>query len=218
MLWVRSLDAVQNRALPGTEGASFPFWAPDGRTIGFFAGDKLKRIDVAGGMPLVVTDAPNGRGGAWNADGVILFVLASTLHHARTRRGGPSRADAVDTAAARITAVLSSYRRANILSHRRSHDGNERRLPGLARPNAAGRVLASDSRADSRRRTAADHQAGGAGVHFNAASGVVQGDLSSPAGIRLRNGTFATSDPCVLSYRPAPHSAAGDVGRSAGAV
>ena len=74
VLWVRSLDAIENRALPGTEGASLPFWSPDGRTIGFFAGNKLKRIDVAGGMPLVVVDAPNARGGAWNADGVILFA------------------------------------------------------------------------------------------------------------------------------------------------
>ena len=74
MLWVRSLDAGESRALPGTGGASFPFWSPDGRTIGFFANGKLKRIDVAGGTPLVLADAPNARGGTWSADGVILFV------------------------------------------------------------------------------------------------------------------------------------------------
>ena len=45
MLWVRPLDAVESRALAGTEGASLPFWSPDGRTIGFFAGNKLKRIE-----------------------------------------------------------------------------------------------------------------------------------------------------------------------------
>ena len=69
---VRS-TAVENHALAGTEGASFPFWSPDGRAIGFFAGNKLKRIDVAGGAPIVLADAPNARGGDWNADGVILF-------------------------------------------------------------------------------------------------------------------------------------------------
>src|SRR4029077_2656634 len=74
LLWVRALDALENRPLPGTEGAAFPFWSPDGRAIGFFANDKLKRIDIAGGMPTVVVDSPNGRGGAWSGDGVILFV------------------------------------------------------------------------------------------------------------------------------------------------
>ena len=73
MLWVRALDGLENRALAGTEGASFPFWSPDGSAIGFFAGNKLKRIDVAGGVPIVLADAPNARGGDWNADGVILF-------------------------------------------------------------------------------------------------------------------------------------------------
>jgi len=73
MLWVRPLAAIGNRVLAGTEGASFPFWSPDGRSIGFFAGNKLKRIDVAGGAPIVLADAPNARGGDWNADGVILF-------------------------------------------------------------------------------------------------------------------------------------------------
>ena len=73
MLWVRSLDSLENRPLAGTEGASFPFWSPDGSAIGFFAGNKLKRIDVAGGAPIVLADSPNARGGDWNADGVILF-------------------------------------------------------------------------------------------------------------------------------------------------
>ena len=50
LLWVRPLNAVESRALAGTEGASLPFWSPDGRTIGFFAGNKLKRIEVAGGI------------------------------------------------------------------------------------------------------------------------------------------------------------------------
>ena len=74
MLWVRSLDAIENRVILGTEGASFPFWAPDGRSIGFFGGNKLKRVDLAGGAPIAIADAPNARGGAWNADGVILFA------------------------------------------------------------------------------------------------------------------------------------------------
>ena len=73
-LWVRAFDQATARPLPGADGASYPFWAPDGRAIGFFASNKLKRIDLAGGGPQVLADAPAGRGGVWNADGVILFA------------------------------------------------------------------------------------------------------------------------------------------------
>jgi len=61
------------QALPGTEGAAFPFWSPDGRSIGFFAQGTLKRINVSGGTPQLLCDALDGRGGAWNANGVIIF-------------------------------------------------------------------------------------------------------------------------------------------------
>jgi Tol biopolymer transport system component len=73
-LWVRPLDRVTAQPLAGTEGASYPFWAPDGDAIGFFAGGKLKRINPADGAPQVLADAPAPRGGTWNRDGVILFA------------------------------------------------------------------------------------------------------------------------------------------------
>ena len=40
-LWVRPLDSFEARALEGTEGASYPFWSPDGSWIGFFANTQL---------------------------------------------------------------------------------------------------------------------------------------------------------------------------------
>jgi Tol biopolymer transport system component len=74
-LWLRPLDDVRAQPLPGTEGAEYPFWAPDGRAIGFFADGKLKRIDLmTGGTALVLADAAVGRGGTWNPDGVIVFA------------------------------------------------------------------------------------------------------------------------------------------------
>jgi serine/threonine protein kinase len=72
-LWVRSIGAFDARPLTGTEDARYPFWSPDSRFIGFFANDKLKKIDVTGGPPLSLCDAINGRGGTWNSDGVIVF-------------------------------------------------------------------------------------------------------------------------------------------------
>ena len=88
MVWVRALDGIESRALPGTEGASFPFWSPDGKSLGFFADGKLKRIDVDGGRPIVVADAPNGRGGTWNRDGVILFSPGVSNPVMRVSTGG----------------------------------------------------------------------------------------------------------------------------------
>jgi eukaryotic-like serine/threonine-protein kinase len=73
-LWVYEVGGLRTRSLDGTQGASFPFWSPDGNSIGFFADGKLKKIDVAGGHVDVLCDAPNGRGGTWNRDGVVVFT------------------------------------------------------------------------------------------------------------------------------------------------
>jgi len=72
-LWIRPLDSSVARDLPGTDGAAMPFWSPDSRSVGFFAAGKLKRIDVAGGLPTIICDANPGRGGTWNAEGTIVF-------------------------------------------------------------------------------------------------------------------------------------------------
>jgi serine/threonine protein kinase/Tol biopolymer transport system component len=74
VLWTHEVGGRRTTSLDGTQGASYPFWAPDGRFIGFFADGKLKKVDVSGGQVQVLCDAPNGRGGAWNRDGVIVFT------------------------------------------------------------------------------------------------------------------------------------------------
>jgi len=80
-LWIRPLDALASERLPGTEGARYPFWSPDGRSIGFFsdADRKLKIVDVATGGVRVLCDAGRGGGGTWNADGVIIFAPESAV-------------------------------------------------------------------------------------------------------------------------------------------
>jgi serine/threonine protein kinase len=91
-LWLRPLDKVAAQPLAGTEGASYPFWAPDSRAIGFFADGRLKRTDLTGGAPQVLADAPNGRGGTWNSEGVIVFTpaLNSGLMRVMATGGVPS--------------------------------------------------------------------------------------------------------------------------------
>jgi serine/threonine protein kinase/Tol biopolymer transport system component len=72
-LWVRPVDILDAHPLSGTDDATFPFWAPDSRSLGFFAGTKLKTVELNGGSAQILADAPLGRGGAWGADGVILY-------------------------------------------------------------------------------------------------------------------------------------------------
>ena len=56
------------------EGASYPFWSPDSRSVGFFADGKLKRVGVPGGGPIELCDAAAGRGGLWLDDDTIVFA------------------------------------------------------------------------------------------------------------------------------------------------
>ena len=90
-IWIRSMDALEARALAGTEGATYPFWSPDGAYVGFFADGKLKKIAVAGGPPQTLCDASTGRGGTWNREGVIVFSPgpASPLFRVPAAGGNP---------------------------------------------------------------------------------------------------------------------------------
>jgi serine/threonine protein kinase len=88
MLYIRPLDSHGSQPIDGTEGATFPFWAPDSRQIGFFAGGNLKKIDRTGGAAISVCDAPNGRGGTWNEDGIILFTPETKTPIHRVSSGG----------------------------------------------------------------------------------------------------------------------------------
>ena len=75
LLSIRALDSLTAQVLPGTEGASSPFWSPDSRFLGFAADGKLKKIEVSGGPPVTLCDAPTSFGGTWNQDGVIVFSI-----------------------------------------------------------------------------------------------------------------------------------------------
>ncbi len=72
-IWVRALDSDTPRPLDGTEDAHTPFWSPNSRSLAFFADEKLKRIDSAGGPAQVLCDVVSSWGGAWGSDGTIIF-------------------------------------------------------------------------------------------------------------------------------------------------
>jgi Tol biopolymer transport system component len=74
MLYVQRIGSSGVTLLPGTHGASYPFWSPDGAFIGFFANGKLQKMAVAGGAPQVLATASAGRGGSWGSKNVIIYA------------------------------------------------------------------------------------------------------------------------------------------------
>jgi serine/threonine protein kinase/Tol biopolymer transport system component len=95
-LWVRPVGGAEARQLQGTDGAAFPFWSPDSQSIGFFAGNKVKRVAIGGGPVLTLADAALGLGGTWSSDNVIVFG---------SNRGGLFRVSANGGAASAVTTV-----------------------------------------------------------------------------------------------------------------
>jgi Tol biopolymer transport system component/predicted Ser/Thr protein kinase len=90
VLWVYEVGGRRTSSLEGTQGATYPFWSPDGKSIGFFADGKLKKVDASGGQVQVLCDASNGRGGTWNRDGVIVFNPDANGGLFRVSSGGGS--------------------------------------------------------------------------------------------------------------------------------
>jgi serine/threonine-protein kinase len=98
-LYVRSVQDVTLRVLPGTVGAVQPFFAPDGREIAFFADQQLKVISIDGGPARVVCDAVSPRGGSWGDDNVIVFAdgVHTGLSRVAASGGTPEPLTAIGT-------------------------------------------------------------------------------------------------------------------------
>ena len=73
-LYLRAMDGLEGEPIPGTEGASTPFFSPDGHWVGFFAEGKLKKVSISGGAPLTLCDAPNSFGASWGTNDTIVFA------------------------------------------------------------------------------------------------------------------------------------------------
>jgi DNA-binding winged helix-turn-helix (wHTH) protein/Tol biopolymer transport system component len=98
-IWVRPLGSLTSEAVDGTEGATFPFWSPDGRSLGFFTDGKLKKISLAAGPAVTICDAPFGRGASWNSFGTIIFAPTSHsgIYRVSDSGGVPTPITTVDT-------------------------------------------------------------------------------------------------------------------------
>jgi eukaryotic-like serine/threonine-protein kinase len=77
-IYLRPMDSLEARPIPGTEGGVSPFFSPDGQWVGFFAGGKLKKVSVNGGAPLTLGDAATLRGASWGSTGTIVFAPTPT--------------------------------------------------------------------------------------------------------------------------------------------
>ena len=102
-VWVRGLDSLAARALPGTEGAFLPFWSPDSRTIAFFADEKLKKIEIAGGPALALCDAAGAFGGTWSRKDVIVFNSGGGIFRVSATGGSVTPLTTLDWASGEIT-------------------------------------------------------------------------------------------------------------------
>ena len=106
LLYIRSVDGLTARSLPGSDGAAAPFWSPDSRFIAFIADNKLKKSNAFGGAaPLVLCDVLTSRPGAWNRNDVILFTAGQggPLFRVSANGGTPAPVTALDGKAGEIT-------------------------------------------------------------------------------------------------------------------
>ncbi|HEY2798267.1 MAG TPA: protein kinase [Thermoanaerobaculia bacterium] len=145
-IWVRRLSALEARPIPGTEDASTLFWSPDGLSIGFFGGLKLKKVDVAGGAAVPICDVPAGgdKSGTWGRGGDILFsgVQSSAIYRVSSAGGEPVEVARVEPSRGELRMVfpwfLPDGERFLYLVRLKGNTGNLM----LAEPGRAHRVLA----------------------------------------------------------------------------
>jgi len=87
-LWLRRFDQATAQMLPGTEDAQTVFWSPDSRSIGFSTSRAIKRLDLSGGVPVVLADVSSVGAGSWNSDGIILVEGNSEVYRINASGGG----------------------------------------------------------------------------------------------------------------------------------
>ena len=217
-LWLRPLDSLSARPLPGSEGGTLVFWSPDSKSIAYYADGKLKRSEIVGGAAQVLCDAAisRGAGGAWSRDGVILFASANGLFRVAASGGMPRQLTQLDAARKEsghgVPQFLPDGKR--FLYHIQSADPNVQGTyaSSLDKPEERRRLLAAENKAcyvpPMRNRTGFLLWLRGQTLlaqPFDAATLRLEGDatplaedVAAPAGPRAG---FWTSDAGLLVYR-----------------
>src|SRR5262245_2671820 len=106
-IWLRPLTTLDARQIPATEGATSVFWSPDSRSIGFFAGGKLKRLDLSSSAAVTVCDVPEGTGlyGTWGRDDILFAAPEGHEIFRVPVAGGPPARELVPDRTAREISV-----------------------------------------------------------------------------------------------------------------
>ena len=145
-LWLRALDKTEAKPIPGTEGADYPFWSPDSHSVGYFAFNKLYRVDISSGSPQALADGVQGRGGTWNTDGTILYAPGTSTPIFRIKASGGD-----PVAVTRVSGQQTGHRFPQFLP-----DGHHFLLFATGSSDSAGIYLASIDSGEPKRLTASD--------------------------------------------------------------
>jgi eukaryotic-like serine/threonine-protein kinase len=102
-LWVRPMNDLNARPLRGTEGGLAPFWSPDSQWIGFVTDGRLQRVEITGGLPVLICPVPGAAedfsAGSWAPDGTVIFSTISSQGVFRVPAAGgqPEQITQLDT-------------------------------------------------------------------------------------------------------------------------
>jgi serine/threonine-protein kinase len=221
-LFMRPLDRFEPTAIAGTEGASAPFFSPDGRWIGFYANGALQRVSIDGGAALKICETPSVWSATWGADDTIVFATATTpggLWRVAVAGATPERLTTVDSANGELQHAypqrLPGGPAGDVLFGVMTDRGWHFAVLALADPRAAGQVRAlgqpGSGAAGAQYVPQTGHvlyaNAGGlVAVPFDAAPGQVPGSpvplLERPEVDPSGSAAFAVSASGTLAYMP----------------
>ena len=108
-LWVRDLDKLEPRPLPGTEDAGYAFWSPDSRVLGFATNNQIERVDISGGVSQTICGAAGVQRASWTQDGVIVFGSYAGLLRVSAAGGAPSFLTKVDASRGEVAHANPSF-------------------------------------------------------------------------------------------------------------